>query len=105
MRRITPPTWPVAPTTPTFIDPPRGHSRGPGPSSTGYASSSPGAPVDEGLVVGRAELEGVVDGPHGGVQIGVAEHHRDADLRRRDHLDVHARLGQRREERGRDTGV
>ena len=52
-----------------------------------------------------AELERVVHGAHGGVEVGVAADDRDADLRGGDHLDVDAGLGERREERRRHARV
>ena len=46
-----------------------------------------------------------MDGADGDVEVGVAAHDRDPDLRGRDHLDVDAGLGQGGEELGRDAGV
>src|SRR5437899_465198 len=99
---MTPPTCPVAPTKPILatLAPPQGHSlrsglssrRIPpsaGPRRGGQGSSrerssrwgsSSGASVDDGFFLVAAQLERVMDGTHGRVEIGVAADDGDADL-------------------------
>src|SRR5690606_25186964 len=93
-RRITAPTWPVAPTTATFT-----------PCSEMVTMSAPRSRVDDRLAVDAVELERGVHGAHGVVQRVRAGDHRDADLRGGDHLDVDAGVAQRAEQPRRDSGV
>src|ERR1700712_1989121 len=99
-RRITPPTWPVAPTTAMRLtgDPFRSNKGG-------RDGSAAGAAVDDGGLVVRAELERVVYRADRGVELDVAADDGDPDLGGGDHLDVDARVGQGREQLGRDAGV
>src|SRR5690606_2084555 len=67
-------------------------------------SSAAGAGVDRRLDV-AVEAVGRVDGAGGLVEIGLAQHDRDADLTRGDHLDVDAVAAERVEQRERDARV
>src|SRR5437588_7205597 len=77
--RMTPPTWPVAPTIPTFM-----------------ASNLQGSLL---------ELEGGVQGLDGPLDVTGPDHAADAERRGRDHLDVHALGGEDLEHGGCHPGI
>src|SRR5262245_3477806 len=105
---ITVPTAPVAPTTasagrrPVTASPVGALERGPRSLPDGSPARPP---VDDGLYLAGIQVEGAVRGGHRRVHLVLVHHDRDPDFRGGDHLDVHAGLGERAEERGRHPGV
>src|SRR5215467_10248715 len=104
---ITVPTAPVAPTTASVGRPVTGAPAGsPGRWPRPRPGASPARPaVDDGLYLTGIQVEGAVRGGHRRVHLVLVHHDRDPDFRGGDHLDVHAGLGERAEERGRHPRV
>src|SRR6266508_1441390 len=98
IRRRSSPTAPVAPTITAVVTgaSPRGCS-GPSPDHRDLGRAVGVLVAELGLL---GQVEPVVDGPHRGGHVAGPDHAGDPDRRGGDHLDVHARLGQRLEHRG-----
>src|SRR5262249_58852220 len=65
----------------------------------GGGGGPPGGPaVHDGLHLAGVQVERLVGGALRRVHVVLVQDDRDPDLRRGDHLDVHARLGERGEE-------
>src|SRR5215467_9005162 len=104
----TVPTAPVAPTTasagrrPVTGSPAGAWARRPHSLPAGSLARPP---VDHGLYLAGIQVEGAVRRVHRRVHLVLVHHDRDPDFRGGDHLDVHAGLGERAEERGRHPRV
>src|SRR5690349_9090558 len=101
---MTPPTWPVAPTTATCMDTePTG---GPAGGFGGFRSREL-LPLGQwaGVLRAAVEAEGGVQAPHRPLHVRTSHHAGDPDRGRRDHLDVDAVGGQRLEHGRGDAGT